>query len=295
MASHVALIQSRHLARQVRQWLVEMARHGRWRLLGSIMRAVLPRILTAGQWSHTLRLPALVAAALAAMALWRRARPRGALIAPPLHPVVASEPTITVSLLEPLPLVASTFEESFNRHSEAVPPASEPVDVDTAGSVLAACTVPVAPVVATPFGRRELAPRRAEGLSWRMVPNVHRLVREGEKKHLVTCLEVLRNELEAYGGFHHYSQSLETTESPQKPSAALLTKLFEHVIGECTQSGVDCILVQQGLMLSMGGKKVVQFELFCDGLDSKATVCWDWNVELKTQTSDRIYELPFEF
>eukprot|EP00928_Gymnodinium_smaydae_P080673 TRINITY_DN64324_c0_g1_i1.p1 TRINITY_DN64324_c0_g1~~TRINITY_DN64324_c0_g1_i1.p1 ORF type:complete len:519 (-),score=61.13 TRINITY_DN64324_c0_g1_i1:44-1600(-) len=132
------------------------------------------------------------------------------------------------------------------------------------------------------------APAYASMLSWTF-GEMHPMVTEVESAYIQSCLRTLDWMLAQDGGLEQYLSGapapglvgLLGKPRPNMVVAKLLPQSLEAVLLRDLRNGSDSVFVEQGHLVSQGGKKIVKLTLHYQGSDVLATVCWDWDLRLE--------------
>jgi len=126
----------------------------------------------------------------------------------------------------------------------------------------------------------------------KIVGSVHPMVKESEKKYVISCIEWLADEVHSAGGLSEYLRGdcrprldllgLEEEEAEEEEEACeTMRQCFEAALQQGTRTGASSISVSEGFLLGLGTKKVIKMNLILgEHGEYLASVGWDHDVIL---------------
>eukprot|EP00930_Biecheleria_cincta_P016227 TRINITY_DN13282_c0_g1_i1.p1 TRINITY_DN13282_c0_g1~~TRINITY_DN13282_c0_g1_i1.p1 ORF type:complete len:414 (+),score=57.98 TRINITY_DN13282_c0_g1_i1:97-1338(+) len=121
-------------------------------------------------------------------------------------------------------------------------------------------------------------------LSWDINDDSHPMEVAGEREFIQDCLRQLAAMLRQHGGVLGYRDSRKelTDQELDRGPIETLRRALEAILQTQARTSGDCIFVQNGWVISMGGKKVVKlFVNESEECEGKLSVCWSWDVKLE--------------
>jgi len=131
---------------------------------------------------------------------------------------------------------------------------------------------------------QEAPEESVQSLSWEINTDSHPMEVAGEREFIEDCLRQLAAMLRQYGGMLEYRDSLKdlTDQELERGLIETLRRSLETILQNQARNSGDCIFVQNGWVISMGGKKVVKlFVNESEECEGKLSVCWNWDVKLE--------------
>jgi len=132
------------------------------------------------------------------------------------------------------------------------------------------------------------APPCSGVLAWEVERKAHPMVTDGEKAYVGACLEELARTIEGAGGLADFARpdcrcrrKLVGPARPGREPAAVLVPCLEAILQQRARTGGDTIFIERGTIMSLGGKKVLKVQLWCDDALMPMSICWDWDVKLE--------------
>jgi len=138
-------------------------------------------------------------------------------------------------------------------------------------------------------------------LVWELGAKIHPMVTDGEKSFVVECLEELRRNVNHARNLAEFIEqdreirrrAVGENDVPDEQRICLtprasVRRCFEEVLQQRARMGSETIFVEDGFLVSMGSKKVVEMQVWCSGEECDISVCWDWDVRLESATAAQI-------
>jgi len=124
------------------------------------------------------------------------------------------------------------------------------------------------------------------------------MVCDGEKAFVVECIEELCSGVEMARGLGEFIEQdrearrrlVGENDVPDEERICLtprssVRRCLEEFLQQRTRTGSESIFVQDGFLVSMGSKKVIEVRLIFNGVENEISVCWDWDVRLESSSA----------